>query len=192
MEGWRGGGAREGGGGGRLEREVGGWVVGWGWGQEGREAQEKEGKQRGSNNHEGKPHGEALWVVRVAQLLGTTEYTEPQRESVRAVLQGQAHGTFTLHITITTPLPPQDKRPAELPTFSGYANLYRDVRAAVDLCHRDGSLKREVAAHPEQYIHADPHLVPMLNMYKAAGKKLFLATNSLWDYTHVVMNFLLQ
>ena len=29
----------------------------------------------------------------------------------------------------------------------------RDVRAAVDLCHRDGSLKRSVAADPGRYIH---------------------------------------
>ena len=29
----------------------------------------------------------------------------------------------------------------------------RDVRAAVDLCHRDGSLKREVAENPGKYIH---------------------------------------
>jgi hypothetical protein len=31
--------------------------------------------------------------------------------------------------------------------------MYRDVRAAVDLCHRDGSLKRNVAADPGKYIH---------------------------------------
>jgi hypothetical protein len=31
--------------------------------------------------------------------------------------------------------------------------MYRDVRAAVDLCHRDGSLKRNVAANPSKYIH---------------------------------------
>jgi len=72
----------------------------------------------------------------------------------------------------------------------GYAALYRDVRAAVDLCHRDGGLKREVARAPERYIHADPHLVPMLRMLKRSGRRLFLATNSLWDYTHVVMNHL--
>lgn len=29
----------------------------------------------------------------------------------------------------------------------------RDVRAAVDLCHRDGSLKRAVAKDPGHYIH---------------------------------------
>lgn len=156
----------------------------------------------------------------------------------------------------------QDKQPSKLPNFSGYAGIYRDVRAAVDLCHRDGSLKRHVASDPSKYIHdvsiafsaaactveryplastsdglveaaaggicssgldpnccrvvwpatcttylpcyssssvlqllfcncvQDPHLVSMLQMYKKSGRKLFLATNSLWDYTNVVMNYL--
>lgn len=35
----------------------------------------------------------------------------------------------------------------------GLSHARRDVRAAVDLCHRDGSLKREVAENPGKYIH---------------------------------------
>ena len=111
--------------------------------------------------------------------------------------------------------------------------LRRDVRAAVDRCHRDGSLKNEVASNPGKYIHAvgscrrrrhqctlpaaserlgiapgvawralhsrpaqpepgrraqDSTLRPMLAMLRQSGKKLFVATNSLWDYTSVVMN----
>lgn len=34
-----------------------------------------------------------------------------------------------------------------------YKDIYRDIRGAVDLCHRDGSLKAEVAANPGRYIH---------------------------------------
>lgn len=37
--------------------------------------------------------------------------------------------------------------------FSLGSVCYREVRTAVDLCHRDGSLKREVAADPGKYIH---------------------------------------
>lgn len=37
----------------------------------------------------------------------------------------------------------------------------------------------------------DPRLPQLLEALRASGRKLFLATNSLWDYTHVVMNFLL-
>jgi len=79
-----------------------------------------------------------------------------------------------------------------LPVGKQYADLYRDVRGAVDLCHRDGSIKREVAREPGKYIHYDPGLVPLLQMMRDAGKKTFLATNSLYDYTNVVMNFLLE
>lgn len=31
--------------------------------------------------------------------------------------------------------------------------LVQDLRTAVDMCHRDGSLKKAVAANPEKYIH---------------------------------------
>ncbi len=40
-------------------------------------------------------------------------------------------------------------------------------------------------------MHEDPRLAPMLESMRASGRKVFLATNSLWDYTHVVMNFLI-
>ncbi|DBA91731.1 TPA: hypothetical protein ACH3X1_003327 [Trebouxia sp. C0004] len=85
----------------------------------------------------------------------------------------------------------QDSQPDLLPPGKTRPDLYRDVRAAVDLCHRDGSLKQAVAKDPAKYIHEDSRLIGIMDMYRAAGKKLFVATNSLWDYTHVVMNFLL-
>lgn len=85
----------------------------------------------------------------------------------------------------------QDAQPHLLPPSKTRPDLYRDVRAAVDLCHRDGSLKQAVAKDPAKYIHKDQRLAGIMDMYRAAGKKLFVATNSLWDYTHVVMNYLL-
>lgn len=87
----------------------------------------------------------------------------------------------------------QDALPkTTLPAGKTYADIYRDVRGAVDLCHRDGSIKREVARNPSKYIYADPGLVPVLEMFRNAGKKVFLATNSLWDYSSVVMNWLID
>jgi len=71
-----------------------------------------------------------------------------------------------------------------------YAQMYKDVRAAVDLCHRDGTLKQAVAHEPSKYINEDRQLVPLLKMLRQSGRLTFLVTNSLWDYTHVVMNFL--
>ena len=38
----------------------------------------------------------------------------------------------------------------------------------------------------------DLRLKPLLEAFRSSGRKLFLATNSLWDYTHVVMNFLIN
>lgn len=38
----------------------------------------------------------------------------------------------------------------------------------------------------------DGSLGGLLGTLRQSGKKVFLATNSLWDYTSVVMNFLLS
>ncbi|XP_010254846.1 PREDICTED: 5'-nucleotidase domain-containing protein 4-like isoform X2 [Nelumbo nucifera] len=84
----------------------------------------------------------------------------------------------------------KDNNPGNVPNNADYSRLYKDVRAAVDLCHRDGTLKQMVAKDPKKYINDDPSIVPMLKMLRDSGRSTFLVTNSLWDYTHVVMNFL--
>ncbi|KAJ4759952.1 Cytosolic purine 5'-nucleotidase [Rhynchospora pubera] len=83
-----------------------------------------------------------------------------------------------------------DKNPGKVPAGTDYALMYRDVRFAVDLCHRDGTLKKMVALDPGRYINEDLAIVPMLKMIQKSGRSTFLVTNSLWDYTDVVMNFL--
>ncbi|XP_078179950.1 HAD-superfamily hydrolase, subfamily IG, 5'-nucleotidase isoform X2 [Carex rostrata] len=83
-----------------------------------------------------------------------------------------------------------DKNPGKVPAGTDYAVMYRDVRFAVDLCHRDGTLKKMVALDPGRYINEDLAIVPMLKMIQKSGRSTFLVTNSLWDYTDVVMNFL--
>ncbi|AES99585.2 cytosolic purine 5'-nucleotidase [Medicago truncatula] len=82
-----------------------------------------------------------------------------------------------------------DRNPGSLPS-DDYACLYKDVRNAVDMCHRDGTLKQKLAEDPKRYIHEDESIVPMLKMLKESGRATFLVTNSLWDYTSVVMNFI--
>src|SRR5262249_56255680 len=74
----------------------------------------------------------------------------------------------------------------------GHARLYDDVREAIDAVHRDDSLKREVRKDIGRYIFRDPELGPALHKLRSGGKKLFVLTNSLWDYTDVVMSFLLD
>ena len=76
------------------------------------------------------------------------------------------------------------------PSRNSYKAAYQDVRRAVDLCHHDGVIKDRVAEDPGRYILPDDDLVPMLENYRLCGKKVFLLSNSLFDYTNVVMNFL--
>ncbi|MBM3382608.1 MAG: HAD-IG family 5'-nucleotidase [Betaproteobacteria bacterium] len=68
--------------------------------------------------------------------------------------------------------------------------IYRDVRHSIDLCHRDGSIKLKVAKNPGKYIKRDPLLKDTLERLRQSGRKIFVVTNSLWDYTHVVMNYI--
>lgn len=86
----------------------------------------------------------------------------------------------------------RDNNPGKVPAGSDYSRMYKDVRAAVDLCHRDGTLKQMVAIDPKRYINEDTAIVPMLKMLKDSGRATFLVTNSLWDYTNIVMNFLCE
>uniref|UniRef100_A0A2P2K128 Cytosolic purine 5-nucleotidase n=1 Tax=Rhizophora mucronata TaxID=61149 RepID=A0A2P2K128_RHIMU len=84
----------------------------------------------------------------------------------------------------------KDNNPGKFPEGADYARMYKDIRAAVDLCHRDGTLKQMVAKDPKRYINEDTLIVPMLKMLRNSGRSTFLVTNSLWDYTNIVMNFL--
>eukprot|EP00186_Timspurckia_oligopyrenoides_P002157 CAMPEP_0182444378 /NCGR_PEP_ID=MMETSP1172-20130603/2844_1 /TAXON_ID=708627 /ORGANISM="Timspurckia oligopyrenoides, Strain CCMP3278" /LENGTH=535 /DNA_ID=CAMNT_0024639917 /DNA_START=349 /DNA_END=1956 /DNA_ORIENTATION=+ len=71
-----------------------------------------------------------------------------------------------------------------------YIDMYKDVRRCVDISHRDGYIKEKVGEDPSKYIHYDPDMVPMLKRIKNSGRKVFLVTNSLYDYTNVVMHYL--
>lgn len=82
----------------------------------------------------------------------------------------------------------KDKNPKEIP--QDYMQVYNDVRKSVDMCHRDGSIKDRVAAEPQRYIQRDPSLIPMLRKLRRSGRKVFLLTNSLWNYTDTVMTYL--
>jgi len=71
-----------------------------------------------------------------------------------------------------------------------YEELWIDLRKCVDSCHKDGVIKKPVEENPEKYITYDPNIFPMLESFRKSGRKTFLLTNSLWDYTQVVMNYL--
>jgi HAD superfamily 5'-nucleotidase-like hydrolase len=73
-----------------------------------------------------------------------------------------------------------------------YGKLYDDIRDAIDTVHRDGSLKREIRKEMGRFIFKDLELGPALHKLRSGGKRLFLLTNSLWDYTDAVMCHLLN
>jgi 5'-nucleotidase len=73
-----------------------------------------------------------------------------------------------------------------------YASLYDHIRESIDTVHRDGSLKRVVLADLPRYLVRDPELGPALHKLRSGGKRLFLLTNSLADYTDAVMRHVLD
>jgi 5'-nucleotidase len=73
-----------------------------------------------------------------------------------------------------------------------YANAWNSVRAAIDESHQDDSIKSRIKADVAAYFDKDPELAPTLHKLRSAGKKLFLLTNSLLDYTEAVMSHLLD
>jgi 5'-nucleotidase len=73
-----------------------------------------------------------------------------------------------------------------------YDKLFGDIRTAIDEAHRDDTLKSVIKADLPSYIVKDPLLGETLHKFRSSGKKLFLLTNSLFDYTDVVMKYLLD
>jgi 5'-nucleotidase len=73
-----------------------------------------------------------------------------------------------------------------------YTKLWEDIRESIDTVHRDGTLKAEVKKDLPRYLLKDPELGPALHKLRSGGKKLFVLTNSLWDYTDAVMSYVLD
>jgi HAD superfamily 5'-nucleotidase-like hydrolase len=73
-----------------------------------------------------------------------------------------------------------------------YDKLFTDIRTAIDEAHRDDTLKSVIKADLPSFIIRDPLLGETLHKFRSSGKKLFLLTNSLYDYTTTVMSYLLD
>jgi 5'-nucleotidase len=70
--------------------------------------------------------------------------------------------------------------------------LFDDIRTAIDSVHADGTLKARVRKELPRFVARDPELGPALHKLRSGGKKLFLLTNSFWDYTDAVMHHVLD
>ena len=53
--------------------------------------------------------------------------------------------------------------------------------------HRDGTILEEVNANLSKYVERDLLLAQTLHKLRSAGKRLFLLTNSRWQYTERMM-----
>jgi HAD superfamily 5'-nucleotidase-like hydrolase len=73
-----------------------------------------------------------------------------------------------------------------------YSKLWQDIRECIDEAHRDETMKAVIKSHLADYIERDTDLAPTLHKFRSSGKRLFLLTNSAWDYTTAVMTYLLD
>lgn len=81
----------------------------------------------------------------------------------------------------------KDKSPElELPAYNDIAD---DVTYAVDLAHRDGTLKDAVKANLDHYIIKDPNIVEAIERLKKYGKKLWIITNSDYTYSRALLDY---
>jgi len=72
-----------------------------------------------------------------------------------------------------------------------YIQIFDDIRVCIDKAHRDDSIKSKVLANLDKYFIKDPKLPLTLDKFVKGGKKLFLLTNSGWEYTdHILTHFL--
>lgn len=71
-----------------------------------------------------------------------------------------------------------------------FGTLFDDIRDSIDEAHRDGTVVDTIAADLPRYLERDPELPSTLHKLRAAGKKLFLLTNSRWASTNAIMRYL--
>ncbi|XP_068191062.1 5'-nucleotidase, cytosolic II, like 1 [Antennarius striatus] len=75
--------------------------------------------------------------------------------------------------------------------FMSHRSMFQDVRAAMDFIHDMGILKERTLKNLEKYVIKDPDLPSLLNRLKVVAK-VFLATNSDYNYTEAIMRYLLE
>ncbi|XP_035524001.1 5'-nucleotidase, cytosolic II, like 1 isoform X1 [Morone saxatilis] len=75
--------------------------------------------------------------------------------------------------------------------FMSYRSMFQDVRDAMDFIHDTGILKERTIKNLEKYVVKDTNLPILLTRIKEVAK-VFLATNSDYNYTESIMKYLLE
>lgn len=71
-----------------------------------------------------------------------------------------------------------------------YKSIFQDVRNAVDWVHLHGDLKRETIENLDKYVKKDIRVPMVLSRMRESGAKVFLLTNSDYNYTNKIMTYL--
>ncbi|XP_053574130.1 cytosolic purine 5'-nucleotidase-like isoform X2 [Bombina bombina] len=73
--------------------------------------------------------------------------------------------------------------------FMSFRSMYQDVRDAMDYVHDSGVLKEKTLKDLQKYVLRDARIPLLLKRMKDVGK-VFLATNSDYNYTNAIMTYL--
>jgi HAD superfamily 5'-nucleotidase-like hydrolase len=77
---------------------------------------------------------------------------------------------------------------AEL-NLPSYETIESDIMDALDMSHRDGTLKDEVRKNISHFIVQDPEIVSALERLKKYKKKLLVITNSDYGYSKLLLDY---
>lgn len=129
-------------------------------------------------------HGTQSMDFNTQQTRYKSTYIDPSEPNVSCV---DTHFSISYATLFAQLVDLKDKE--ESTALPDYVRIGKDVLQTLDLAHRDGTLKKEVQAHLEQYILRDETCVRGLETFKRHGKKLFLLTNSDFAYTQTILNY---
>lgn len=73
--------------------------------------------------------------------------------------------------------------------FPDYKTMENHVLDALDISHRDGTLKGQVKKDVKKYVVPDPLSVEALERFKKHGKQLWVITNSDYEYTKLLLDY---
>ncbi|CAO1353294.1 unnamed protein product [Diamesa serratosioi] len=71
-----------------------------------------------------------------------------------------------------------------------FKSIFQDVRGAVDWVHIQGDLKSKTIENLDHYVKKDPRLPMVLTRIRESGAKVFLLTNSDYNFTNKIMSYL--
>ncbi|OGV28431.1 MAG: 5'-nucleotidase [Legionellales bacterium RIFCSPHIGHO2_12_FULL_35_11] len=83
----------------------------------------------------------------------------------------------------------KDKNNQLLPS---YETIALDILYSVDKIHAEGNLKKHISENLDKFVCLDNKLVNGLLRYKDYGKKLFLLTNADYEYTKVMLDYVIN